>query len=102
MGKKGGKPWMQGGLMGMALHPQLLNGKPYVYLMYVYHFDGADKAGSGCTLNYGGCRFKGRIVRYKYNANAQTLIDPLVVGDSILQSNDHNGGRLTQAPVHGR
>ena len=29
----GGKPWPQGGLMGMALHPELLSGKPYVYLM---------------------------------------------------------------------
>jgi glucose/arabinose dehydrogenase len=30
----GGKPWPQGGLMGMALHPQLLQGQPYVYLAY--------------------------------------------------------------------
>jgi len=31
----GGKRWPQGGLMGMSLHPQLLTGKPYVYLAYV-------------------------------------------------------------------
>ncbi len=32
------KPWPQGGLMGLALHPQLLGGKPYVYLSYVFNF----------------------------------------------------------------
>lgn len=31
--EQGGKPWPQGGLVGMALHPELLSGKPYVYLM---------------------------------------------------------------------
>jgi PQQ-dependent dehydrogenase (s-GDH family) len=103
MGKKsGGKPWPQGGLMGMALHPQLLTGKPYVYLMYVYHYDGADKEGTGCALNYGGCRFRGRIVRYEYSQAAQKLLNPVTLCDSIPQSNDHNGGRLTLAPVNGK
>src|SRR5579871_5960183 len=37
------KPWPEGGLTGMALHPQLLDGKPYVYLTYIYRFsDAAD------------------------------------------------------------
>jgi PQQ-dependent dehydrogenase (s-GDH family) len=103
MGKaSGGKPWTQGGLMGMALHPQLLTGKPFVYLMYVYHFDGADKEGNGCAINYGGCRFRGRIVRYQYNSSLQKLTNPVVLCDSIPQSNDHNGGRLTLAPVNGK
>src|SRR4029078_6906056 len=31
--------WPQGGLMGLALHPQLMTGKPYVYVAYVYRFD---------------------------------------------------------------
>jgi PQQ-dependent dehydrogenase (s-GDH family) len=103
LGKQsGGKPWPQGGLMGMALHPQLLTGKPYVYLMYVYHYDGADKEGSGCALNYGGCRFRGRIVRYEYDRPSQKLQKPTILCDSIPQSNDHNGGRLTLAPVNGK
>jgi glucose/arabinose dehydrogenase len=103
MGKtSGGKPAPQGGLMGMALHPQLLNGKPFVYLMYVYHFDGADKPGSGCAINYGGCRFRGRIVRYQYDQRAQRLQNPVILCDSIPQSNDHNGGRLALAPVNGK
>ena len=103
MGKaSGGKPSPQGWLMGMALHPDLLNGKPFVYLMYVYKYEGADKPGTGCALNHGGCRFRGRVVRYEYNQSAQSLVNPVTLSDSIPQSNDHNGGRLTLAPVNGK
>ncbi|PST84959.1 hypothetical protein C7T94_02235 [Pedobacter yulinensis] len=103
MGKlAGGKPWPQGGLMGMALHPQLLQGKPFVYLMYVYRFEGADQSGSGCIGNFGGCRFRGRIVRYVYDTAAKKLDSPVTLCDSIPQSNDHNGGRLALAPVNGK
>ncbi|MFD2145359.1 PQQ-dependent sugar dehydrogenase [Mucilaginibacter antarcticus] len=92
----------RGGLMGMALHPQLLNGKPYVYLMYVYKYEGANKEGNGCAVNYGGCAFKGRVVRYTYNKQTQKLTDAIILCDSIPQSNDHNGSRLTLAPVAGK
>jgi PQQ-dependent dehydrogenase (s-GDH family) len=94
-----GKPMSAGGLMGMAVHPQLLTGKPYVYLMYIYRYEGANKQGSGCDINYGGCHFKGRVVRYTYNKQAQKLSNPLILCDSIPQSNDHNGSRLALAPV---
>ena len=100
--EQGGKPWPQGGLMGMALHPELLNGKPYVYLMYIYRFEGVDSAGKGCKDNFGGCRFLGRVVRYDYNKQAKQLLNPVTLCDSIPQSNDHNGGRLTLAPVKGK
>ncbi len=96
-----GKPWPQGGLMGLALHPQLLAGKPYVYLAYVYRFEGADKEGNGCESNYGGCFFKTKVVRYEYNARQQSLGKPLVLCDTISGSNDHNAGRLLVAPVDG-
>ncbi|WP_158826541.1 PQQ-dependent sugar dehydrogenase [Mucilaginibacter lacusdianchii] len=98
----GGKPWPQGGLMGMALHPQLLSGQPYVYLIYVYKFAGADSAGNGCKINSGGCFFTARIVRYEYNIKQQKLINATTVCDSIPASSDHNGGRLTIAPVNGK
>ncbi|WP_091154374.1 PQQ-dependent sugar dehydrogenase [Mucilaginibacter pineti] len=103
LGKRaGGKPWPQGGLVGLALHPQLLTGKPYVYLMYVYDFEGADSAGSGCRLHDGGCFFTGRIVRYRYDQAKQKLTGPVILCDTIPQSSDHNGGRLTIAPVAGK
>ncbi|RDV15541.1 hypothetical protein DXT99_08615 [Pontibacter diazotrophicus] len=98
----GGKPWPQGGLMGLALHPQLLTGKPYVYLVYVYDFDGAAAEGDGCAPNYGGCVFTTKLVRYEYNARQQTLSKPLVLTDTIPGSDDHNAGRLLVAPVDGK
>ena len=98
----GGKPWPQGGLMGMALHPQLLQGKPYVYLVYLYRFAGAAQPGKGGRPNYGGNYFTTRLVRYEYQAQAQTLTNPVTLCDTIPGSSDHNGGRLAIAPVGGR
>jgi len=98
----GGKPWPQGGLMGMALHPQLLQGKPYVYLAYIHHFAGANQPGKGGAPNYGGYFFKTRVVRYEYQPAAQKLANPVVLCDTIPGSSDHNGGRLLIAPVAGQ
>ncbi|MGI4022534.1 MAG: PQQ-dependent sugar dehydrogenase [Janthinobacterium lividum] len=98
----GGKPWPQGGLMGLALHPQLLTGKPFVYLAYLYRFEGVDRNGDGCKLNFGGCFFTTKIVRYEYNASTQKLLNPIILADTIPGSSDHNGGRLTIAPVNGK
>jgi PQQ-dependent dehydrogenase (s-GDH family) len=84
----------QGGLMGLALHPQLLAGKPYVYLAYVYRFD-------GCQPNLNGCFFKTKVVRYTYNAGLQTLTNETVLCDTIPGSSDHNGGRMTIGQING-
>lgn len=83
----GGKKWPQNGLMGMALHPGLLNGYPYVYLSYISQI-------SDCAPNFGGCIYKTTIVRYTYNKQVQQLTDPVIICDTIPASNDHNGGRM--------
>jgi PQQ-dependent dehydrogenase (s-GDH family) len=93
------KPWPQGGLMGLAIHPQLLKGKPYVYLSYVYNFAGANAEGKGCEEKFGGCFYTTRIVRYSYDARRDTLVAPEILCDTIPGSSDHNGGRLLVAPV---
>ena len=98
----GGKPWPQGGLMGLALHPQLLQGQPYVYLAYLYRFAGANQPGKGGAPNYGGYFFTTRLVRYEYQMQSQKLINPVVLCDTIPGSSDHNGGRLLIAPVAGQ
>jgi PQQ-dependent dehydrogenase (s-GDH family) len=98
----GGKPWPQGGLMGMALHPQLLQGKPYVYLVYLYRFAGARQPGKGGAPNYGGLFFTTRLVRYEYQPQEQKLTNPVTLCDTIPGSSDHNGGRLLIAPVAGK
>lgn len=94
------KPWPQGGLMGMALHPLLLKGQPYVYLSYLYKFAGANSKDNGCAENYGGCYFTTRIVRYTYNITQQKLENPVILCDTIPGSSDHNSGRLLIAPVN--
>jgi PQQ-dependent dehydrogenase (s-GDH family) len=98
----GGKPWPQGGLMGLALHPQLLTGQPYVYLAYVYRFAGAGQPGKGGAPNYGGYLFSTRLVRYEYRPGTQQLVNPVTLCDTLPGSSDHNGGRLAIAPVNGQ
>ncbi|WP_256003917.1 PQQ-dependent sugar dehydrogenase [Pedobacter deserti] len=81
-------PWPQGGLMGMALHPEMGSGTPYVYLAYAYkHLQGN--------------RFLVRLARYQYNSRSQMLEQGQTICDSIPASNDHNGGRLAIAREKG-
>lgn len=94
-----GKPWPQGGLMGLALHPQLLKGKPYIYVAMVYDFEGREREGDGRHQEDQGYHFKTKIIRYTYLPNSKSLTDPQVICDSIPGSNDHNGGRLHLSPV---
>ena len=75
----------QDGLMGLALHPQLLQGKPYVYISYTYQSTSA-------TVR------KTRIERYTYDINTQTLGSPVTVLEDIPGSNDHNSARLAIGP----
>ncbi|GGH75949.1 PQQ-dependent dehydrogenase (s-GDH family) [Filimonas zeae] len=96
----GGKPWPQSGLMGMAVHPLLQKGMPYVYVAYLYYFEGADQSGTGCLPGRKGCIFRTRIERYQYDSIAHTLTNPVTICESIPGSNDHNGGRLIIAPVN--
>lgn len=75
----------QDGLLGMALHPQLMAGtnEDFVYLAYSY-----DSAS--------GRRFK--IRRYTYDAASGTLSAALDLLGDLPASSDHNGGRLRVGP----
>jgi glucose/arabinose dehydrogenase len=75
----------QDGLMGLALHPQLLQGKPYVYISYTYQ-------STSSTVR------KIRIERYTYDIPTQTLGQPVTVLEDIPGSNDHNSARLAIGP----
>ena len=85
-------PLPQGGLMGLALHPQLLTGKPFVYLAYVYRFD-------GCLPDTFGCYFRTKVVRFTYDIAGDSLSNEVILTDTLRGSNDHNGGRLVIGPV---
>ncbi len=95
--------WPQGGLMGLALHPNLLTGKPYVYVALVYYRypNTGSPNNSLCSGTTGDhpCFFKTKILRYTYNpANGSLNGSPDIVLDDLMGSNDHNSGRLTIGP----
>ena len=75
----------QDGLMGLALHPQFRQGKPYVYISYSYQ-------SVSTTVR------KIRIERYTYDSVARTLGAPVTVLENIPGSNDHNSARLAIGP----
>ena len=54
--------WPQGGMQGLAIHPQFYSGKPWVYLAYVF------KTGGGtCPVCPGSpCYFRCKIVRCRF------------------------------------
>lgn len=75
----------QDGLMGLALHPEFLTGKPYVYIMYTHQSLSA-------TVR------RMRIARYTYSDVSQTLGSAVTILENIPGSNDHNSARLAIGP----
>lgn len=75
----------EGGLLGIALHPNFLGNK-YVYLYYTY------------TVQVNRIRTDifNRVVRMTYKNN--TLSDEKIIIDSIPGSQNHNGGRIAFGP----
>lgn len=87
-------PWPQGGLMGLAIHPEFSSGKPWVYAAFVYHLIGC---GSGPGGNY--CSYNTKIARFKYSFinGSLTYMDDVISG--LDGSNDHNSGRVRISPL---
>ena len=75
----------QDGLLGLALHPQFLTGKPYAYISYTYQ-------STSSTVR------KTRIARYTYNFSTLILESPVTVLENIPGSNDHNSARIAIGP----
>jgi len=97
-----GAKWPQGGLMGMALHPRIFSGKPYLYVAYVYQYIHCTPgAGKPAEDTSGPCFFKTRIARYTYDRSSHTLNSPVTIIESLNGSNDHNSGRLTIGNING-
>ncbi|RYG06096.1 MAG: hypothetical protein EOO02_01745, partial [Chitinophagaceae bacterium] len=93
------KPWPQGGLMGMAMHPDFDKGKPFVYLAYLYDFEGKKRPGDGLSGDVNGYVFTTRLVRFSYDSAKRKLIQPTTICDTIPGSNDHNSGRMIIAEI---
>lgn len=80
----------QQGLLGLVLHPELLQGtgNDYVYISHTYDAN----AGQGDLVR------KGKIVRYTFDAEARQLIDPVDLVVGIPAGTDHNSGRMKMGP----
>ena len=93
-------PGGQDGLLGMALHPDLLKGKgaDFVYVGYTY-VDESKGARPTVTDPKSPYRFfYGKIVRFTYNATSHTLSNPVNVITGLPAGNDHVAGRLKIGP----
>ena len=77
-------PGAQDGLLGLALHPKLLQGDidQYVYLAYTY----------------GTQDRRAKIVRYRYDRATETLTDPTDLITGMPAGVDHDSGRLVYGP----
>ncbi len=84
-------PSPQGGLAGLALHPDFGKGlsRDWVYITYVWRFIS--------NTNPNGAIFQNKLVRFTYVGGR--LQDPRVIEARLPGSSDHNSQRLTIAPV---
>jgi glucose/arabinose dehydrogenase len=93
-------PGGQDGLLGMALHPELLKGtgKDFVYVAYTYR-DEAKGPDPTITDPKSPYRFLyAKIVRLRYSAASGTLSEPVNVITGLPAGNDHVAGRLKFGP----
>ena len=83
-----GNSWHEG-VLGLALHPDLLKGvgRDHVFVAYTYDAD------TGPALSR-----KLKVRRYSYDAATMTLTTPVDVIANIPAHDDHGGGRLTIGP----
>lgn len=80
---------VQDGLLGLALHPDLLRSKgtDHVFVAYTYDRD----PGPGLNRRL-------RIRRYSYDNANQTLSAPVDLIDNLPAHDDHGGGRMAIGP----
>jgi PQQ-dependent dehydrogenase (s-GDH family) len=105
----------QGGLEGLAIHPQFTSGKPYIYVVMVYHLNNVSgeqtivsDSGSLSTNNNlcdgssndgHPCFYTSKVLRFTYDFSSGTLGSMQVMLDGLDGSNDHNSGRLKVSPT---
>ena len=79
----------QEGVLGMALHPDLLKGqgRDFVYVAYTYDGD----PGNGVLRRM-------KVRRYTYDQRAQRLSSPVDVITNLPHGTDHGAGRLLFGP----
>jgi PQQ-dependent dehydrogenase (s-GDH family) len=77
----------QDGLQGLALHPGLLRGSDYAYVMYTYDADAGPSE-----------QRRAKIRRYTFDAASQQLRDPVDLLTGIPHGPDHGASRIVVGP----
>ena len=77
----------QDGLLGLALHPQLMRGSNYVYVMYTYDADSSAAE-----------ERRAKIRRYTYDPASQQLGEPVDLLTNIPHGPDHGASRIVIGP----
>ncbi len=77
------------GLLGLALHPELLQGtgNDYIYIGYTVNNGSAEEPDPSA-----------RIVRFTYEPDQQRLVEKTVLIEGMPAGNDHNAGRVVFGP----
>jgi PQQ-dependent dehydrogenase (s-GDH family) len=93
-------PGGQDGLLGMALHPDLLKGagNDYVYVGYTYVDTHRPLNPAVFNGSEAYRRLYGKIVRLNYHPGDHTLSDPVDLIAGLPVGNDHVSGRLKIGP----
>ncbi|MFL5788055.1 MAG: PQQ-dependent sugar dehydrogenase [Flavisolibacter sp.] len=89
--------WPQGGLAGLAIHPDFATDptKRFVYISYIHHWV------SGTSASTTGVFFINYLVRFTYDPTTQQLKSPVAICDTLPGSSDHNSQRLIVAKAKG-
>ena len=89
-----------GGVLGMALHPQLLQnaGRDEVYVAVTY--DDPSRPPDARVTNPSSPfrRLYAKVIRLRYEPSTFALVDPVTILDGLPAGNDHLGLRLAFAP----
>jgi trimeric autotransporter adhesin len=102
-GGAGNIPWPQGGMMGLALHPDFMNTttpKKFVYVAYIRNQDSlrTDPPPPGSVVAQ---YYRNFLVRFTYNTSTGKLESPVTLCDTLPGSSDHSSGRMITAPIGG-
>lgn len=92
---QGQNPWPQGGMMGLAIHPDFNHAtdpKKFIYIPYVRSYIGLNTTNPINGESVSGHLFNTWLVRFTYNGSQ--LVNPIIMCDTIPGSNDHNSGRV--------
>ncbi len=93
-------PGWQDGLLGLALHPDLLQdtGNDYVYAAYTYDDQTRPADPTITDPNSPYLHLYAKIIRLSYNPETGLLSDPITLIDGMPAGSDHNSGRLKIGP----